>query len=155
MTAGSNRIEEVEAGMGAKGTSEEERGLKGVWGVCSDQHLPERTSEKRFLRGRRSQVPLLSKQKKLFCEKDKDIGEFICMERKGGVAGGGRVRAEACIWGKEAQGSMGREDAGGASCLVRVNEGGGDLSSLESGLARVPGSIWPGHQGTVCHTGVG
>lgn len=91
MAAGSNRIEEVEAGMGAKGTSEEERGLKGVWGVGSDQHPPERTSEKRFLRGRRSQVPLLSKQKKLFCEKDKDIGEFICMERKGGVAGGGRV----------------------------------------------------------------
>lgn len=104
MTAGSNRIEEVEAGMGAKGTSEEERGLKGVWGVGSDHHPPERTSEKRFLRGRRSQVPLLSKQKKLFCEKDKDIGEFICLERKGGVAGGGRVRAEAASGARKPKG---------------------------------------------------
>lgn len=31
--------------------------------------------------------------------------------------------------------------------MVRVNEGGGDPSSLESGPARVPGSIWPSHQG--------
>lgn len=66
----------------------------------SDQHPPERTSEKHFLRGRRSQVPLLHKQKKLFCEKDKDIGEIIYMERKGAVAGGGRLRAEVSIWGK-------------------------------------------------------
>lgn len=91
MTAGSNRIEKVEAGMGANDTSEEQRGLKGIWGVGSGQHPPERISEKHFLRGKRSQVPLLHKQKKLFCEKDKDIRELIYMERKGAVAGGGRV----------------------------------------------------------------
>lgn len=60
------------------------------------------------------------------------------------------VRAESeNSWGKEARaaGEEGMQE--GASCLAMMNEGGGGLSSLESDMARVPGSTWPSHQGMV------
>lgn len=109
-----------------------------------NNQLPtERTSEKHILRG--SQVPLLHKQKKLFCE-DKDIGKLIYMVRKGAMVGGSKQKVRAAGARKpRAVGEEGMQE--GAYCLAKMNEGGGGLSSLESDTARVPGSTWPSHQG--------
>lgn len=98
MGADSNR----EAGLGAKCTSEEECGLKGVWGVGNDQLPPERTAEKRALRAKSLYC---TSRTSLFCE-TKDIGELIYMGRKAAMAGGGRARAAVRAVG--AKGSPGQ-----------------------------------------------
>lgn len=69
----------------------------------------------RELCSQESQDPLLHKQKKLFCEKDKHMGKLIYMGRKGAVAGGGRVRTEMREMraaGAEAQGRRGKTGYG-------------------------------------------
>lgn len=72
------------------------------------------------------------------------------------MAGGGRVRAEVTVARARKPRALWEEGMWeGASCLVRMHEGGGGPSSLVSDMARVPGSTWPGHQGMACHMGVG
>lgn len=78
------------------------------------------------------------------------------MGRKGARAGRGRIRAEVRAAGTSKPRAIWEEGIQeGASCLVRIKEGGGGPSSLESDTAWVPGSTWPGHQGMVSHWGEG
>lgn len=72
-------------------TSEAQRGLEGsdVWPRTS---FCQKGLRRSTLSGE-GRVPLLHKQKTLFCEQDKDREELIYVGRKGAMAGGGRMRA--------------------------------------------------------------